>query len=170
MTWKRHLALFPSLLFPLLLPSSSLVSLTGLHHGPAQRAMHYPAITTSIYNTPSITITYSPPPAFPLPASLKWSFRKAAPLFLVEQGCPCKWLEVKGAALVTVRNEHHHFLDIDRDNVQNKSLPLPLPEAWQDPPPLCSVFLRSEREDFSEETVSHRDLQYMQPQNDILNS
>lgn len=93
--------------------------------------MHYPAITTSIYNTPSITITYSPPPSFPLPASLKWSFRKAAPLFLVEQGCLCKWLQVKGAALVTVRNEHHHFLDIDRDNVQNRSLLLPLPEAGQ---------------------------------------
>lgn len=104
--------------------------------------MHYPAITTSIYNTPSIT--YSPPPAFPLPASLKWSFRKAAPLFLVEQGCLCKWLEVKGAALLTVRNEHHHFLDIDRDNVQNKSLLLPLPEAGQGSPspPLCSVVLK----------------------------
>lgn len=40
---------------------------------------------------------------------------------------------------MTVRNEHHHFLDVDRDNVQNKSLFLLLPEAWQDPPPPFSV-------------------------------
>lgn len=129
-TWKRHPALFSSVLFPLLF----LVSLTGLNRGLGQRAMHYPAITTSIYNPPSITIAYSPPPAFAPPASLKWSFRKAAPLFLLKQGCLCKWLYVKAAALVTVRNEHHHFFDIDRDNVQNKSLLLRLPEAGQGSP------------------------------------
>lgn len=126
-TWKRHPDLFSSVLLPLLF----LVSLTGLSLGLGQRAMHYPAITTSIYNPPSITITYSPPPAVAPPASLKWSFGKAAPLFLLEQGCLCKWLDV----LVTVRNEHHHFFDTDRDNVQNKSLLLPLPEAGQGAPP-----------------------------------
>lgn len=135
--------------------------------------MHYPAITTSIYNTPSITITYSPPPAFPLPASLKWSFRKAAPLFLVEQGCLCKWLEVKGAALVTVRNEHHHFFR-RRQRQRPKLKPACPPACGRPGFPLSlrprGVVLKSEREDFSEETVSHRDLQYMQPQNDILNS
>lgn len=141
-TWKRHPDLLSSVPFPLP-PHFFLVSLTGLNHGLGQRAMHYPAITTSIYSTPSITITYSPPPAFPLPASLKWSFRKAAPLFLVEQGCLCKWLGVKGAALVTVRNEHHHFLDIDGDNVQNKSLFSPCLRPARVLPTPRSVFLKS---------------------------
>lgn len=77
------LSLSPSLSLPSP-PPFFLVSLTGLNLGPAERAMHYPAITTSIYITPSITITYSPPPAFTPPASPKWSFLEAAPYFLVE--------------------------------------------------------------------------------------
>lgn len=85
MTWKRHPDLFsPAPLLPPSPPPLFLVSLTGLNLGPAERAMHYPAITISIYITPSITITYSPPPAFPPPASPKWSFLKAAPYFLAE--------------------------------------------------------------------------------------
>ncbi|KAI4824595.1 hypothetical protein KUCAC02_013095, partial [Chaenocephalus aceratus] len=70
-TWKRHPDLFSlcsppsSLSLPPSPPPFLLVSLTGLNLGPAERVMHYPAITTSIYITPSITITYSPPPASP---------------------------------------------------------------------------------------------------------
>lgn len=70
------------------------------------------------------------------------------------------------------KNEHHHFLGLDRNKVQNKSRHLFLPEARQSLSllPVCSVFLKVSQ------TVctyigERTDLEYMQLQkNYILNS
>lgn len=119
MTWKRqhhHSPLSPPLLIPLSSslpppPSPPVVSLTGLNLRLAERAIHYPVITTSIYiptvhhyrllSSTRLSLSLSPS-STQRSLSPKWSFLKADPYIYPAWGnnrtecCLCKWRGVKG--------------------------------------------------------------------------
>lgn len=116
-TWKRHQDL---LSHGPLLPFLPLFFLSSSSHwqawtlGPAERTMHYPAITTSIYITPSITITLLPSTSLYSACLPKVEFSWNCPIFPGGIMLPMQMAKSPTSNVCDIEKQHHHFFDTHR--------------------------------------------------------